>query len=44
VFVTSNHFKIKNAFRIGDKHNPEDKTLYPSDHYGLLVDLELQYE
>ena len=41
VFVSSAVYKVTKASIFLDKSAPDDDTLYPSDHVGLLIGLEV---
>jgi endonuclease/exonuclease/phosphatase family metal-dependent hydrolase len=41
ILYTSSHFRLLEARRTADNAHPDDPTLYPSDHYGLVAVLEV---
>lgn len=41
VFVSPSVYHVQSAALFCDKAAPDDETLYPSDHVGLIVDLEV---
>jgi len=41
IWYKGQRITVKGSYRLGDKCDPKDPTIYGSDHYPLITDFEI---